>query len=58
MHITTAISNLDEVVVTGTSAGTIRRQLGSYISTVKQPLYRTRLAKSCSTNMLKQNLQT
>ncbi len=27
--------NLDEVVVTGTSAGTTRRQLGSYISTVK-----------------------
>lgn len=26
---------LDEVVVTGTSAGTTRRQLGSYISTVK-----------------------
>ena len=27
--------SLDEVVVTGTSAGTTRRQLGSYISTVK-----------------------
>jgi len=27
--------NLDEVVVTGTSAGTTRKQLGSYISTVK-----------------------
>src|SRR5688500_18249116 len=27
--------NLDEVVVTGVSAGTTRRQLGSYISTVK-----------------------
>ncbi|RYY65166.1 MAG: SusC/RagA family TonB-linked outer membrane protein, partial [Chitinophagaceae bacterium] len=26
--------NLDEVVVTGTSAGTTRRQLGSYVSTV------------------------
>src|SRR5689334_14851061 len=26
---------LDEVIVTGTSAGTTRRQLGSYISTVK-----------------------
>src|SRR5205085_11480590 len=26
---------LDEVVVTGTTAGTTRRQLGSYISTVK-----------------------
>ncbi len=29
------ISKLDEVVVTGTSAGTTRRQLGSYISSVK-----------------------
>ena len=28
------ISKLDEVVVTGTSAGTTRRQLGSYISSV------------------------
>lgn len=28
------VSKLDEVVVTGTSAGTTRRQLGSYISTV------------------------
>lgn len=31
----TQVSNLDEVVVTGTSAGTTRRQLGSYVSTVK-----------------------
>ena len=29
------VSDLDEVVVTGTSAGTTRRQLGSYVSTVK-----------------------
>lgn len=29
------ISNLDEVIVTGTSAGTTRRQLGSYVSSVK-----------------------
>jgi TonB-linked SusC/RagA family outer membrane protein len=29
------VLNLDEVVVTGTSAGTTRKQLGSYISTVK-----------------------
>lgn len=29
------ITGLDEVVVTGVSAGTTRRQLGSYISTVK-----------------------
>jgi hypothetical protein len=28
------VSKLDEVVVTGTSASTTRRQLGSYISTV------------------------
>ncbi len=27
--------NLDEVIVTGTSAGTTRRQIGSYIATVK-----------------------
>jgi TonB-linked SusC/RagA family outer membrane protein len=31
----TQASKLDEVIVTGTSAGTTRRQLGSYISTVK-----------------------
>jgi len=30
-----SVSKLDEVVVTGTSEGTTRRQLGSYISTVK-----------------------
>ncbi|MEO6722336.1 MAG: SusC/RagA family TonB-linked outer membrane protein [Ferruginibacter sp.] len=29
------VSNLDEVIVTGTSAGTTRRQLGSYVSSVK-----------------------
>src|SRR4051812_39013262 len=29
------VAGLDEVVVTGTTAGTTRRQLGSYISTVK-----------------------
>jgi TonB-linked SusC/RagA family outer membrane protein len=29
------VTGLDEVVVTGTAAGTTRRQLGSYISTVK-----------------------
>ena len=34
-ELSTSISNLDEVVVTGTSAGTTRRQLGSYIGTVK-----------------------
>jgi len=31
---TTRVSKLDEVIVTGTSAGTTRRQLGSYISSV------------------------
>ncbi|WP_440133072.1 SusC/RagA family TonB-linked outer membrane protein [Chitinophaga sancti] len=31
----TSVSKLDEVVVTGTSAGTTRKQLGSYVSTVK-----------------------
>lgn len=34
-QVTEEISKLDEVVVTGTSAGTTRRQLGSYVSTVK-----------------------
>lgn len=32
--VTTKVSKLDEVIVTGTSAGTTRRQLGSYISSV------------------------
>ncbi len=40
--------SLDEVVVTGTSAGTTRRQLGSYISTVKAD----QLNKGASTNAL------
>jgi TonB-linked SusC/RagA family outer membrane protein len=35
MLLSDKISKLDEVVVTGTSAGTTRRQLGSYISSVK-----------------------
>lgn len=39
---------LDEVVVTGTSQGTTRRQLGSYISTVKGD----QLAKSATGNVL------
>lgn len=30
-----SVNKLDEVIVTGTSAGTTRRQLGSYIATVK-----------------------
>ncbi len=40
--------NLDEVVVTGTSAGTTRRQLGSYISTVKAD----QLTKGATGNVL------
>jgi TonB-linked SusC/RagA family outer membrane protein len=35
VQLTDQVSKLDEVVVTGTSAGTTRRQLGSYISSVK-----------------------
>jgi TonB-linked SusC/RagA family outer membrane protein len=34
MVMTERVSKLDEVVVTGTSQGTTRRQLGSYVSTV------------------------
>lgn len=40
--------NLDEVVVTGVSAGTTRKQLGSYVSTVKAD----QLTKAGSTNVL------
>ena len=35
MQLADDILGLDEVVVTGTSLGTTRKQLGSYISTVK-----------------------
>ena len=35
IELTSDALNMEEVVVTGTSAGTTRRQLGSYISTVK-----------------------
>ena len=42
------VSKLDEVVVTGTSAGTTRRQLGSYISTVSAD----DLNKGSSSNVL------
>lgn len=41
-------SKLDEVVVTGTSAGTTKRQLGSYVSTVSAD----ELSKSGSSNVL------
>lgn len=40
--------NLDEVVVTGVSAGTTRKQLGNYISTVKAD----QLTKGASANVL------
>ncbi|MEJ7823255.1 MAG: SusC/RagA family TonB-linked outer membrane protein [Chitinophagaceae bacterium] len=39
---------MDEVVITGTSAGTTRRQLGSYVSTVKAD----QLTKGASGNVL------
>ncbi|MEO7530538.1 MAG: SusC/RagA family TonB-linked outer membrane protein [Sediminibacterium sp.] len=42
------ISNLDEVVVTGTSQGTTRRQLGNYIATVKSD----ELTKGATGNVL------
>ena len=41
-------SKLDEVVVTGTSAGTTKRQLGSYVSTVSAD----ELSRSGSSNVL------
>lgn len=40
--------NLDEVVVTGTSAGTTRRQLGNYVSSVKSD----QLTKGAAGNVL------
>lgn len=40
--------NMDEVIVTGTSAGTTRKQLGSYISTVKSD----QLTKGATGNVL------
>ena len=42
------VLNMDEVVLTGTSAGTTRRQLGNYISTVKAD----QLNKGASANVL------
>lgn len=42
------VSKMDEVVVTGTTAGTTRRQLGSYISTVNAD----DLTKGASANVL------
>jgi len=46
--LTTKISKLDEVIVTGTSAGTTRRQLGSYISSVNAD----ELTKGATANVL------
>lgn len=43
-----SVSKLDEVIVTGTSAGTTRRQLGSYVSTVKA----AELSKGATGNVL------
>jgi TonB-linked SusC/RagA family outer membrane protein len=40
--------NLDEVIVTGVSAGTTRKQLGSYVSTVKSD----QLTKGATSNVL------
>jgi TonB-linked SusC/RagA family outer membrane protein len=42
------LSKMDEVVITGTSAGTTRKQLGSYVSTVKSE----DLTKGASNNVL------
>ena len=42
------VLNLDEVVITGVTAGTTRRQLGSYISTVKAE----QLNKGATSNVL------
>ena len=46
--LTASVSKLDEVVVTGTSAGTTRRQLGSYVATLKA----SDLNKGASANAL------
>lgn len=46
--LTDKVSKLDEVVVTGTSAGTTRRQLGSYISSVNAD----ELSKGATGNVL------
>lgn len=42
------VSGMDEVVVTGTSAGTTKKQLGSYVATVKA----SDLSKGASSNAL------
>lgn len=48
IQLSAEVSKLDEIVVTGTSEGTTRRQLGNYISTVKAD----ELSKSGSGNVL------
>jgi TonB-linked SusC/RagA family outer membrane protein len=47
-ELTGDVLGLDEVVVTGTSAGTTRRQLGNYISTIKAD----QLTKGATSNVL------
>ncbi len=47
-QLTEDAAKMDEVVVTGTSAGTTRRQLGNYIATVKSD----ELTKGAATNAL------
>lgn len=47
-QLSTSVSKLDEVVVTGTSQGTTRKQLGSYISSVKA----AELSKGATGNVL------
>ena len=47
-QLTVSVSKLDEVVVTGTSQGTTRKQLGSYISSVKA----AELTKGATGNVL------
>ena len=48
VSLTLDASGLDEVVVTGTSSGTTRRQLGSYVATVKA----SDLTRGASANVL------
>ena len=48
VQLITDVLNLDEVVITGVSAGTTRKQLGSYISTVRAD----QLNKGSSANVL------
>ena len=48
VNLSESLSKLDEVIVTGTSAGTTRRQLGSYVATLKA----ADLNKGASSNAL------